>query len=63
MHTFATVMTTKYTAVITMMSAVTRQDMQGTSEKSILYDIPNAHLVDYSKNTTFIEHHQNKQHP
>ena len=40
MHTFATAMKTIYNAVMTMMPAVTRQDIQGTTEKSILHDIP-----------------------
>ena len=55
-------MVTTYITVMTMMPAVTRQDIQGKSEKSILYDILNAHLVDYKEKTTIIEHHQNKQH-
>ena len=47
MHSYDTVMMPTYRAVMLMMPAVTRQDIQGTSEKSILYDIPNAYLVDY----------------
>ena len=62
MYTYANVMTSMYTTVMTMMSAVTRQDIQGQSEKSILYDILKVHLVDYKEKTTIIEHHQNKQH-
>ena len=50
-----------YTAVMTMMPAVTREDIRGKSEKPIQYDIPNAHLVDYKEKTTFIEHHQKKE--
>ena len=62
MHTYDTVTSTKYTTVMTMIPADTRLDMQEKSEKSILYDIPNVHLVDYKEKTTFIENHQNKQH-
>ena len=57
MHTYATVMTQTYTSVLPMVPAVTRQDIQGTSEESIRYDLPNAQLVDYKERTTFIEHH------
>ena len=46
-----------YTTAIMMMPAVTRQDIQGKSEMSVLHDIPNAHLVDYEEKTTFIEYH------
>ena len=62
MHTYATVITTMYTVVMTMMPAVTRQDIQGKLEKSILYDILKVHLVGYEEKTTFFEHCQNKQH-
>ena len=55
-------MTMTYTAVMMTMPAVTRQDIQGKSEKAILYDISKAHLVGYEEKTTFIEHHQSKQH-
>ena len=60
MHTYATVMTKMYTTVMTMMQAVTWQDIEGKSEKPMLYDIPNLCLVDYKEKTIFIEHHQNK---
>ena len=43
-----------YTDVMTMMPAVTKQDTQGRSEVSILYDIHNAHLVDYKDRTTLL---------
>ena len=42
-------MMTMCTTVMTMMPTVTRQDIQGKSEKQILYDIPKVHLVDYIK--------------
>ena len=58
MHTYANVMTTTYTTGMTTMPAVTRQDIQRKSEKSVLYDIPNMYLVDYKEKTTIIEHHQ-----
>ena len=46
-----------------MMPAVTLKDIPGKSVKPILYAIYNVHLLDYNKKTTFIEHHQNEQHP
>ena len=62
MYTYATVMRTMYITVMNMIPAVTRQDIQRKTEKSILYIILKVHLVDYKEKTTFIEHHQNKHH-
>ena len=56
-------MKTIYNAVMIMKPAVTRQDIQGTLEKLILYDIPNVYHVEYMEKRTFIEHHQKKKHP
>ena len=45
-----------YTIVITLMPAAIWHDILGKSFKPILYAIPNMHIVDYNKKTTFIEH-------
>ena len=58
MHTYVNVMTTTYTSDMTTMPAVTSQDIQRKSEKSIMFNVPNMYLVDYKEKTTIIEHHQ-----
>ena len=49
MHSYDTVSRPTYISVMLMMPAVTKKDVQETSEKSILYDIPNTQLVDYKE--------------
>ena len=63
MHKYTTVMMTMYTTVMMTIPAVTWQDIQGKSEKTILYDIPFEQFVDYKEKTAYIKHCQNKEHP